>query len=194
MTADATQKLEYRLTFASDISLETADSLRARMAEVLEQPDFGALTILFSSEGGATDQSLALYNYIAGLPVPVHMHAVGHVGSASVPIFLAAENRTCAVHARFFFHEYDWEFDGPQTLRRINEAVQRLSDDIDWAKKIISARTQAGPDILNALDGVAASKILLPDDAKLLGFVNEVRDLNNKVGRGAMPFVVWTVS
>jgi ATP-dependent protease ClpP protease subunit len=193
MTPGVTQKLEYRLAFASDISLETANNLRARIAEVLERPDFGTLTILFSSEGGATDQSLALHNYITGLPVPVHMHAGGHVGSASVPIFLAAENRSCAVHARFFFHEYDWEFEGPQTLRRINEAVQRLSDDIDWAKKIIAGRTQAGPEILNALDGVGPSKILLPDDAKLLGFVSEVRDLNNKAGRGAMPFVVWTV-
>jgi ATP-dependent protease ClpP protease subunit len=186
------QKFEYRLAFASDITVESANSLRARIAEILEQQDFGALTVLFSSEGGSTDQSLALYNYIKDLGVPVHMHAVGHVGSSSVPVFLAAEHRTCAVHARFFFHEYDWQFDGPQTLRRINEAVQRLSDDIDWARKIISARTQAGPDILQALDGEAASKIVLPEEAKALGFVNDVGDLKPP-GRGGLPFVVWTV-
>jgi ATP-dependent protease ClpP protease subunit len=192
MTAGAVQKQEYRLAFASDLTLDTANALRSRIAEVLEQADFGSLTVLFSSEGGSTDQSLALYNYIAELGVPVHMHAVGHVGSASVPIFLAADRRTCALHARFFFHEYDWEFEGAQTLRRINEAVQRLSDDIEWAKKIITARTKAGPDLLNALDGVTPSKILLPEEAKQLGFVSDVCDLKAP-GRGGMPFVVWTV-
>jgi ATP-dependent protease ClpP protease subunit len=192
MTAGAEQKLEYRLAFASDISLDTANNLRSRIAEILERPDFGALTILFSSEGGSTDQSLALYNYITELSVPVHMHAVGHVGSSSVPVFLAADNRTCASHARFFFHEYFWEFEGEQTLRRINEAVQRLSDDIEWAKKIIGARTKAGPDLLEALAGAAPSKILLPEEAKQLGFVNDVRDLKG-IPRGGLPFVVWTV-
>jgi ATP-dependent protease ClpP protease subunit len=185
-------KVEYRLTFASDISLDTANSLRSRIAEILEQSDFGALTILFSSEGGSCDQSLALYNYISALPVPVQMHAMGHVGSASVPVFLASRKRTCARHARFFFHEYDWTFEGSQTLRRITEAVERLSNDIELAQEIIKTSTKAGPDIISALDGTASPKILLPEEAKLLGFVDDVGDLKEATSDG-MPFVVWTV-
>src|SRR6202034_4447012 len=106
---------------------------------------------------------LALYNYISTLPVRVQMHAMGHVGSASVPIFLASRHRTCASHARFFFHEYDWTFEGSQTLRRITEAVERLTNDIEIARDIIKASTKAGPDILNALDGTAAPKVLEPE-------------------------------
>jgi ATP-dependent protease ClpP protease subunit len=185
-------KVEYRLTFASDISLDSANSLRSRIAEILEQSDFGALTILFSSEGGSCDQSLALYNYISALPVPVQMHAMGHVGSASVPVFLASRKRTCARHARFFFHEYDWTFEGSQTLRRITEAVERLSNDIELAQEIIKTSTKAGPDIISALDGTASPKILLPEEAKLLGFVDDVGDLKEATSDG-MPFVVWTV-
>jgi ATP-dependent protease ClpP protease subunit len=186
------QKVEYRLAFASDIDLDSANQLRARIATVLEQPDLGTLTILFSSEGGSTDQSLALYNYLLALPVRIHMHAMGHVGSASVPVFLAGHSRTCAAYARFFFHEYDWGFEGPQTLRRINEAVLRLTNDIELARKIIKANTKAGPDIMNALDGTADPKILLPEEAKLLGFVSEICDLSGTNSDGA-PFVVWTV-
>jgi ATP-dependent protease ClpP protease subunit len=185
-------KVEYRLTFASDITLDTANGLRSRIAEILEQSDFGALTILFSSEGGSCDQSLALHNYILALPVSVQMHAMGHVGSASIPIFLASRKRTCARHARFFFHEYDWTFEGGQTLRRINEAVQRLTNDIDLAREIIKTSTKAGADIFNALDGTASPKIMLPEEAKLLGFVDDIADLKEATSDG-MPFVVWTV-
>src|SRR5580704_4056305 len=184
-------KVEYRLTFASDITLDTANSLRSRIAEILEQPDFGALTILFSSEGGSCDQSLALYNYISALPVALQMHAMGHVGSASIPVFLATRKRTCARHARFFFHEYDWTFEGSQTLRRITEAVERLSNDIELAQEIIKTSTKAGPDIVNALDGTAAPKVLEPEEAKALGFVTEICDLSD-VGGDGMPVVVWT--
>jgi ATP-dependent protease ClpP protease subunit len=184
-------KVEYRLTFASDISLDAANKLRSRIAEILERSDFGALTILFSSEGGSCDQSLALYNYISALPVRVRMHAMGHVGSASVPIFLASKQRSCARHARFFFHEYDWTFEGPQTLRRITEAVERLSNDIEIARDIIKAGTRAGPDVLNALDGTGAPKVLEPEEAKALGFVDEICDLSD-VNSDGMPFVVWT--
>jgi ATP-dependent protease ClpP protease subunit len=79
---------EYRLCFAGDINLDRASNFRARIADILGRPDFGALTILYSGEGGSTDQSVALYNYIRSLPVAVHMHGIGHIGSAAIPVFL----------------------------------------------------------------------------------------------------------
>jgi ATP-dependent protease ClpP protease subunit len=185
------QKTEYRLSFASNIYLDQANHLKARIATILERADFGALTILFSSEGGNTDQSLALFNFLSSMPISFRMHAVGHVGSASVPVFLAAPTRSCAPLARFFFHEYDWGFDGRQTLRRINEAVQRLNNDIQMAREIIKTRTKAGADILQALDGTASPKVLLPEEAKRLGFIDEVCDLG-KTGPDGMPVAVWT--
>lgn len=184
------QKVEYRLTFASNINIDTADTLRSRIAIILEKADFGALTLLFSSEGGNTDQSLALYNYLSALPVPFQMHAMGHVGSASIPVFLSSPNRTCATHARFFFHEYYWGFEGQQTLKRITEASQRLTSDIELAGKIIKAQTKAGADLLQCIDGTSAPRILMPEEAKSLGFVNEVCDLG-KTGPNGMPVAIW---
>jgi hypothetical protein len=62
-------RTEYRLAFGVDIRIDSADKLRGRIATILERGDFGSLTILFSSEGGSTDHSLELFNFISQLPV-----------------------------------------------------------------------------------------------------------------------------
>lgn len=186
-----TDKIEYRLVFGSNIHLAEANNLRARICQILERSDFGTLVIMFSSEGGSTDQSLALFNFIRQLPVPVRMHAVGHVGSAAVPVFLAASRRTCAPLARFFFHEYDWGFTGKQTLNRIDEAVTRLRHDIELSREIIKARAQIPTDILQTLDGQSPSVILSPEKAKEFGLVEDVLNLS-KSGASGMKVAVWT--
>jgi ATP-dependent protease ClpP protease subunit len=162
------ESIEYRIVFANWINLDTADILRSRIVGALNQQNFGTLTILFSSEGGSTDQSMALYNFIRQLPVPVHMHAMGHVGSAAFPVFLAADKRTSAKNARFFLHEYDWGFSGNQTLHRIQEATDRLKSDIELAKSIIQLRTKIPAAMLGAIGGEAPPAIITPDDAKKL--------------------------
>ncbi|MFY9835538.1 MAG: ATP-dependent Clp protease proteolytic subunit [Xanthobacteraceae bacterium] len=165
---------EYRIVFANPVNLETANILRSRIVGAMDQNNFGSLTIAFSSEGGSTDQSVALYNFIRQLPVTVHMHATGHVGSASIPVFLAAEKRTSAKHARFFFHEYDWGFGERQTLHRIEEATMRLRSDIDIAKSIIQSRV---PDIpanaMAAVSGDGPSVIITSDEAKDFKIVSD---------------------
>ena len=186
-----TNKVEYRLGFGSTIHLAEANSLRSRICRILEQPDFGSLVIMFSSEGGSTDQSLALFNFIDQLPVPVRIHAIGHVGSAAIPVFLAGSTRTCAPFARFFFHEYDWGFDQRQTLNRIDEAVKRLRSDIELSREIIKARTQVPAELLQTLDGRSPSAILSPEQAKAFGLVEDVGDLSES-GPGGMKVAVWS--
>jgi ATP-dependent protease ClpP protease subunit len=157
---------EYRIVFPDSVTIDTANILRSRIVGALSQQDFGSLTILFSSEGGSTDQSMSLYNFIRQLPIAVHMHAVGHVGSAAFPIFLAADKRTSAKHARFFLHEYDWGFRDRQTLHRIQEATDRLKSDIALAKNIIQSRTKIPASLLAAIGGDGPPTIITPDDAK----------------------------
>jgi ATP-dependent protease ClpP protease subunit len=85
--------MNYRLAFNGFIYEVSANALRHRIASILERNDCETLTILFSSEGGSTDQGLALYNFIRSLPRAISMHAVGHVGSIGVPVFLAGRGR-----------------------------------------------------------------------------------------------------
>ena len=186
-----TDKIEYRLVFGSNIHLAEANNLRARICQILERPDFGSLVIMFSSDGGSTDQSLALFNFISQLPVPVTMHAVGHVGSTAIPVFLAGSRRTSTPLARFFFHEYDWGFNERQTLNRIDEAVKRLKSDIELSRKIIKTLTKVPPEILQTLDGRSPSSVLSPEEAKALGLVEDVLDLRES-GDNGMKIAVWT--
>lgn len=181
---------EDRLVFAHGITLDTANHMRNRVADVLARPDVTSLTILFSSEGGSTDQALSLYNFLTSMPKPIHMHAVGHVGSVANTIFLAGHKRTSSPHARFFFHEYDWGFDGRQTIRRMNEAVHRLTDDIEMARKLLRARAKPDESLLKALDGSGPPVVLSPTQALEMGLVEEIVDLPQAVN-GEPQIVVW---
>ena len=157
---------EYRLTFPHGINIDTANTLRTGIIEVMHQDDFGSLTILFSSSGGSTEQSISLYNFIRQIRTPIHMHAVGHVGSSAFPIFLAADKRTSAEHARFFLHEYTWTFTEKTTLHGLEGAVKRLQNDIDLAKSIIRSRTSIPADRVAAIGGDASPSVITPNEAK----------------------------
>lgn len=167
----------FRLTFSDAISNQSCNHFKNRVATMLERPDFGSLTVLFSSEGGSTDQSISLYNFIRQLPVSISIHAVGHVGSAANIVYLAADQRTAAPHSRFFFHEYDWGFDGRQTLHRINEAVERLRSDMDLACKVIESRTQLPAELMRAVRGETGPLVLEPGEAVRRGLAQRVCDL-----------------
>src|SRR4051795_3565067 len=94
------RKVEFRLSFNAEVEVEPANALRTSIASILERAEFGRLVLLFASDGGSTDQSISLYNWLRSLPVDIHMHAVGHVGSSAFPVFLAGHYRSCAPLAR----------------------------------------------------------------------------------------------
>jgi hypothetical protein len=53
----------FRLSFNGSIYEPQANAFRARIVQILERPDCDSLTVMFSSEGGSTDQGQALYNF-----------------------------------------------------------------------------------------------------------------------------------
>jgi ATP-dependent protease ClpP protease subunit len=160
----------------------------------LEQPNFEALTVLLSSNGGSNHDALALFNFIRSLPIAIHMHAVGHVGSAAVPVFLAGHYRTCAPLSRFFFHAGAWTFPSEgQGSDRIAEALNLLDDDSRIARQIVTENTSIPKDKLKTLHGrTPAPTIINPEDAKLWGLVSEIVELNPS-GTPEPGVAVWTV-
>lgn len=185
--------MHYRLVFNGLFYEPSANALRNRIATILEKPDFESLSILLSSEGGSTDQGLALYNFIRALPVAIHMHAVGHVGSMAVPVFLAGHKRTCTPFSRFFFHAYDWGFDGRQMTDRIAEALQRLNSDIELSSKIAERHTSIPAKRLAELYGTSPKPtILTPVEAKKCGIVEDIIELNPE-GVPQPGVAIWTV-
>lgn len=182
----------YRLSFNGHIHLNQANEFRNRTATILARDDFESLTYLFASEGGSTDQGLSLYNFIRTLPVPVHMHAVGHVGSMAIPVFLAGRKRTCTPYSRFFFHAYDWGFEGRQMSDRIAEALKRLDSDIQLSCEIAARHTIIDPNLLKEIYGRAPTPtIFSATQAKEVGIVEDILELNPKAEN--QPGVsVWT--
>jgi ATP-dependent Clp protease protease subunit len=185
--------MHYRLVFNGPINETPCNALRHRIASILERPDFDDLSLLFSSDGGNTDNSMALYNFIRTLPMPVNIHAMGHVGSAAVPVFLAGAKRTCAPISRFFLHEYGWTFEQRKTLVQIQEAVQRLESDVSIALKIIGERTSIDLGLAEKVMRGALNPIVYdPEQAKAAGIVSEVLDLS-AINAPSKDVAVWTV-
>ncbi|SDG44427.1 ClpP family protease [Thalassobaculum litoreum] len=186
--------MRYRLAFNGQLYQNSGNALRGRIAQIIERPDFDGITVLFSSEGGSTDEGLALYNFIQSSPVPIHMHAVGHVGSMAIPVFLAGHKRTCGTFSRFFFHAYDWGFDGRQMTDRVAEALQRLRSDIELSSKIAERHTTLSTERLAQLYHTSPTPtILTPQEARDAGVVEDVLDLNPS-GTPEPDVALWTVA
>jgi ATP-dependent protease ClpP protease subunit len=183
----------YRLGFNGSLYEKQANALRGRIAQIFEQRDYESLIILFSSEGGSTDQGLSLYNFFRELPRPIHLHAVGHVGSIAVPAFLGGHKRTCVPYSRFFFHAYDWGFEGRQMSDRIAEALKRLNSDIELSRQIAEKHTTIPAERIAELYGTAPTPtILTPDEAKNCGIVDDIIELN-PAGTPQPNVAIWTV-
>lgn len=187
--------MEHRVIFNGNLSQKSANALRARVSEVLDRNDVGQLTVVFSSEGGSTREGIALYNYFGSLPLGVHMHAAGHVGSASVPVFLAGRRRTCTPSSRFFFHAFRWSFgEGSQSLDQIDEAGRRVVHDAQLAREIAERHTAIPAETLADLySRQAVPTIVEPQQALDWGLVEEIAELNSE-GVRQHDVRVWTVS
>jgi ATP-dependent protease ClpP protease subunit len=184
----------YRLVFNGELYQAQTNALRHRIATILELRDCESLTVVFSSQGGNTDEGIALYNFIRSLQRNVDMHAVGHVGSMAIPVFLAGTKRTCTPYSRFFFHAYDWGFDGRQMSDRIAEALQRLDSDINISRDIVAKHTTIPAEKLSTLYGRAPQPtIFRPEEAKEVGIVEGIVELN-PTGENQPNVAVWTVA
>jgi ATP-dependent Clp protease protease subunit len=137
------QPPERYLTFFGPIRVPQTTSLRAALCGMVNE---GAkkITILFSSDGGSTEDGIALYTYLTALPVELTMHAVGIVGSIAIPVFLSAPIRLASDNAHFFFHEYTWTHPlaGTVTQTTMEEQNILLGGALEWSKKIIKTKTK----------------------------------------------------
>lgn len=185
--------MEYRLVFNGPIKASPGNAMRARVASILEQDDFGSLTVILSTDGGDTKEGLSLYNFFRSLPLPVRMHAVGHVESMGVPIFLAGATRTCAPASRFYFHPFAWTFDSSQRLDSLDDVGDRFLNDVVTARRIVAERANLPEDLIETLYG-RGSRPLVADPQKALewGLVESIEELNPKA-EVQDDVALWTV-
>lgn len=186
--------MDYRLVFNGPVKASPGNALRARAAAILEQPDFESLTVIFSTDGGDTKEGLSLYNFFRSLPCPVKMHAVGHVESMGVPIFLAGASRSCSPISRFYFHPFAWTFDQAQRLDGLDDVEARFLNDVVTARKIVDERAGLPAEIMRTLYG-RGSRPVVADPAKALewGLVDRIEELNPR-SESQPGVALWTVT
>ncbi len=134
------------------------------------------ITILFSSDGGSTDDGMALYTYLKALPVKLTMHAVGFVRSMAVPVFLAAEQRLASENARFIFHGYTWTTPIPEaaSLTTLEERTLSLEDAVAWTKEVVKATTKLTDREFESMHLFDRPRIFRPTDCAEWGIVSQV--------------------
>lgn len=84
--------------FTGPINSSTCGNLINTCSKALQQ---GAdiLQLNIATMGGECSYGFTLYNYLRGLPVPLHTHNLGTVESMGNILFLAGEHRTACAAA-----------------------------------------------------------------------------------------------
>jgi ATP-dependent protease ClpP protease subunit len=133
---------ERYLTFFGPLYQPLTTSLRTALCGMVNE-GANKITILFASEGGSTDDGIALYSFMTALPVELTMHAVGFVSSIAIPVFLSSPVRFASKNALFFFHEYSWtQQAGKLSQTTMTEQSLLLDTATSWSKDIIKATTK----------------------------------------------------
>jgi ATP-dependent protease ClpP protease subunit len=183
----------YRLSFNGPIFEQQANALCARVAMVLERPDFASLTVLFSADGGAAEQSIALYNFLRAAPQPLRFHATGQVSGVALPVFLAGQKRGCVSASRFTLEALARPVEGRQGFDRLTAEVARLESDIQLFQDIFRRHARIPDSLLETLRrSTAAPAVFTPVQAKDYGIVEEIAELNPD-GVVQQDTAVWTV-
>lgn len=185
---------DFRLVFNGPAQIAPLNSLRQRIAQILEIPQFESLTVVFSSEGGSVTEALSFCGYLKSLPVPFSFHGVGAVSSAAIQIFLSATKRTCEPNCRFFFHAFDYTFpQGGMTPDQIEAAQLVLDIDRNTCKKIVQQNATIPSAELDALYiRHTAPTFIDAQKAKTWGMVRDVLDLN-PTGELQPNVAIWSV-
>jgi ATP-dependent protease ClpP protease subunit len=109
-----------------------------------------------SSTGGDLHSAFAAYYHLRSLGIPLVSHNMGNIESSAVLLYLAADTRIAAPHARFLLHSFHWTF-GNESVRHpiLRENISSLDFDAQRYGDIFNERTQGAEspvEILKALN------------------------------------------
>jgi ATP-dependent Clp protease, protease subunit len=175
MSEQAAPLLERTLTYFGSIRTPSSNGLRATLSGYVNEGT-QKVTILFASDGGSTDDGIALYTYIKALPLEITMHAIGLVSSIAIPVFCAGKNRLASKNARFYFHDYSWTYGQPTTVSRtaISEPAILLDAAIDWSRETLKADTKLTDNDFKTMQLFQVPKIITASEAARYGIVTAV--------------------
>ena len=142
------------------------------------------LTLLISSPGGASVEGFALYHFLRSLPVELTTHNIGSIESMANIVFIAGKNRFACPNTRFMLHEFTWISTQQETLNRdqMEQRVQSLDADARQFKEIFKLHTSLTDEIFDTLHLLQQPVIIVPDRAKEMGIIQDVKDATVALG------------
>lgn len=165
------------LTFFGPIRAPLTIGLRSALCTFVNE-GAKSVTILFASEGGSTDDGIALHTYLTALPLEITMHAVGFVSSIAIPVFLAAPKRLASKNANFYFHEFSWTHPQATTLTQstMTEQAMLLDAALQWTKDVVKATTKFTDSDFNTMKLFDHPVLVGAADAAKHGIVSSVTE------------------
>jgi ATP-dependent Clp protease protease subunit len=166
------------LVFHDAISIESVNRFMNFCVLAMQQYQPKQLYFIFSSNGGAVDSGVTLYNYLRGLPQKIIMHNCGAIDSIANAIFLAGELRYATSTSAFLLHGISWNFNqgASLTYTQMQEQMSRFDAAEQLTARIIGDRTTLTTAEVRDLFRQGQSKD--PTFALEKGIIHEIRDLN----------------
>lgn len=168
------------VSFIAEINPATATALLGAIAQQMN--NFDELHLLLSTPGGNVREGIAVYNALMAFPLKVFTYNIGQVNSIGNVIYLAGTRRFANRTSSFMFHGVGFDianqrFEEKQLIERLAglRNDQQLISDIMRKRARITAK--------KAHELFLQAAFVLPEEARRLGIVDEIRDIN--VPKGA---------
>lgn len=165
------------VTFSAEITVNTAESLLAMMANFATQ-GVAEVQLLISTPGGDVMHGINLYNMLRAFPFKLVTHNTSSVNSIGNAVFLAGEERYASPHSTFMFHGVHANFQPAASrldAKQLREGLGSIDADQLRIGSIIEERTQLTESQVGAFFREAHTM----DTAQAVGagIIDEVRDI-----------------
>jgi ATP-dependent protease ClpP protease subunit len=130
-----------------------------------------------SSTGGDLHSAFAAYYHLRSLGIPLVSHNMGNVESSAVILYLAADTRLAAPHARFLVHSFHLTF-GNESVRRpvLRENASSLDFDTQRYGGIFNERTKGAESPVEIIKALNDNVFLTACAAARLGICSEITE------------------
>ncbi|MBK9213680.1 MAG: ATP-dependent Clp protease proteolytic subunit [Saprospiraceae bacterium] len=165
--------MEAYIRFFAGVTPQSTDMLLKAIDTKITQ---GATKIhlIISSPGGSVFHGLSLYNYLKGIPIPVHTYNFGSVDSIGVVVFCAGQRRFSVPHARFLMHGVSFNFQagGQADEKQLIEYLKGLQIDQNNIAKVIA--DTCGYEAYKVLADMHNRTTLNPEESVAYGLVHTI--------------------
>ena len=138
---------------------------------------FNEIYLFLNSTGGSVEDGIGLFGFLSTLPLPVTTVNVNLVASITIVPFMAGKKRIAFPHAKFHFHDFEWNYAAAHNMTRPEymDHTQLLDSGRSTALQILKENTSLTDEDFKGLKLMEVPLIKGADFAKEKGIVQEIK-------------------